>query len=69
MLYRFYRRSADTDLHELQSLVTTVEASWSEILAFPHAGITNAGSEEGTNRVTKTIAATCMALTTPPSRA
>jgi Transposase len=32
-----------------------VGARWPEILAFPHTGITNAGSE-GTNRVIKTIA-------------
>ncbi|MET7356370.1 transposase, partial [Streptomyces mirabilis] len=38
-----------------ETLATTVETWWPEILAFLHTGITNAGSED-TNRVIKTIA-------------
>jgi transposase len=52
---RFYTTCADSGLHELERLATTVQAWWPEILAFIHSGVTNAGSE-GTNRVIKTIA-------------
>ena len=55
LLYRFYRRCAQSGLPELERLATTVETWWPEILAFIHTGITNAGSE-GTNRVIKTVA-------------
>ncbi|MFB7532547.1 transposase [Streptomyces sp. NPDC056178] len=43
---------------------TTVETWWPEILAFLHAGITNAGSE-GTDWVIKTIARDAYGFRTP----
>jgi transposase len=55
LLHRFYARCAASDLLELHRLATTIETWWPQILAFLHAGITNAGSE-GTNRVIKTVA-------------
>jgi transposase len=55
LLFRFYRRCAESGLPELERLATTVETWWPEILAFIYTGITNAGSE-GTNRVIKTVA-------------
>jgi transposase len=55
VLYRFYRRCAESGLPELERLATTVQTWWPEILAFIHTRITNAGSE-GTNRVIKTVA-------------
>jgi transposase len=55
LLYRFYRRCAESGLPELERLATTVQTWWPEILAFIRTGITNAGSE-GTNRVIKTVA-------------
>ncbi|WP_405972161.1 transposase [Streptomyces sp. NBC_00988] len=53
LLYRFCRRCAG--LPELQRMAATVETWRPETLAFPHTGITDAGSE-GTRRVIKTIA-------------
>ncbi|GAB4052540.1 transposase [Catellatospora paridis] len=54
LLYRFYRRCAESGPPELERLATTVQTWWPEILAFIRTGITNAGSE-GTNRVIKTV--------------
>lgn len=55
LLYRFYRRCAQSGLPELERLATTVQTWWPQILTFIQTGITNAGSE-GTNRVIKTVA-------------
>jgi transposase len=67
LLYRFYRRCAESGLPELERLATTVETWWPEILAFIRTGVTNAGSE-GTNRVIKTVARNAYGFRNPTNQ-
>jgi len=67
LLYRFYRRCAESGLPELERLATTVQTWWPEILAFIRTGVTNAGSE-GTNRVIKTVARNAYGFRNPTNQ-
>lgn len=53
-LHNFYAWCADSDIPELLTLATTVDAWWPEINAFLRTGITNARTE-GYNRLIKTV--------------
>jgi transposase len=53
-LYRFYTWCADTNIPELHRLATTIETWRPAILAFLHAGLTNARTE-GSDRLVKRV--------------
>ena len=56
LLIRFHESAAASGLPEIERLATNVSTWWPEILAAITAGVTNAGSEEGVNRLIKTDA-------------
>lgn len=57
-LSRFYTWCATANVPELERLAATIDTWWPEVLGFLTSGVTNAGTEQATNRTMKTAART-----------